>query len=106
MGGFRPLDSGARAALGVVGLMLIVAGVACGLLWFVTYGAGLVEPGRLTGLRSILVTCQALFGPLLILTGIVSVRCDSWRRLWLVGGLAAVAVATLALCLILQASVG
>jgi hypothetical protein len=104
MDGFRPLDSGARAALGVVGLLLILAGVACGLLWFVTYAPGFVEPGRLTGLRSILVTCQALFGALLLLTGIVSVRCDSWGRLWLVGGLAAVAAATLALCLILQVS--
>jgi hypothetical protein len=104
MEGDRPLDSGARAALKVVGLLLILAGVACGLLWLVTYGAGFVEPGRLTGLQSILVTCQALFGLLLLLTGIVSVRCDSWEELRLVGGLAAVAAATLALCLILQAS--
>jgi len=86
----------------VVGLLLILAGVACGLLWFVTYGAGLVEPGRLTGLRFVLVTCQALFGALLLLTGIVSVQCDSWGRLRLVGGLAAVAAAILASCLILQ----
>lgn len=104
MGGFRPLDSGARAALRVVGLLLILAGVACGLLWFVTYGAGLVEPGRVGNRQFILVTCQALFGALLLLTGIVSVQCDSWGRLRLVGGLAAVAAATLALCLILQVS--
>ncbi|HEU0135136.1 MAG TPA: hypothetical protein VFR28_09955 [Allosphingosinicella sp.] len=104
MEGFRPLDSGARAALRVVGLLLILAGVACGLLWFVTYGPGLVEPGHRTGLRSILVACQALFGPLLLLTGIVSVRCDDWGRLRLVGGLAAVAAATLLLCFILQMS--
>jgi len=104
MGGFRPLDSGARAALRVIGMLLILAGVACGLLWFVTYGAGLVEPGRPTGLQSILIASQALFGLLLLLTGIVSVRCGSWGRLRLVGGLAAVAAAILALCLILQAS--
>ncbi len=85
-------------------MLLIVAGVACSLLWFVTYGAGLVEPGRLGNRQFILVTCQALFGPLLLLTGIVSVQCDNWGRLRLVGGLAAVAAATLALCLILQAS--
>jgi hypothetical protein len=106
MGGSRPLDSAARAALRVVGLLLIVVGVACGLLWLVTYGPWFVEPGGPTGLQSIRVTCQALFGPLLILTGIVSVRCDSWGRLRLVGGLAAVAAATLASCLILQASAG
>jgi len=47
MEGFRPLDSGARAALRVFGMLLILAGVACGLLWLVTYGAGFVEPGRL-----------------------------------------------------------
>jgi hypothetical protein len=86
--------------------MLVLAGVACGLLWFVTYGAGLAEPGGPTGLQSVLVTCQALFGLLLILTGIVSVQCDSWGRLRLVGGLGAVTAATLVLCLILQASVG
>lgn len=90
----------------MVGLMLVIAGVACGLLWLVTYGPWFVEPGGPSGIRSILITCQALFAFLLLLTGIVSVRCDSWGRLWLVGGLAAVALATLALCLILQASVG
>ena len=105
MEGFRPLDSGARAALRVLGLLLVVAGVACSLLWFVTYGAGLVEPGRLDTRHFILVTCQALFGPLLLLTGIVSAKCDNWGRLRLVGGLAAVAAATLVLCLILQVSV-
>lgn len=104
MDGSRPLDSGTQATLRLVGILLIVAGVACGLLWFVTYGAGLAEPGGPTGLQSILVTCQALFGLLLILTGIVSVQCDSRGRLRLVGGLAAVAAATLALSFILQAS--
>ena len=102
MEGSRPLDSGARAALRVVGLLLIVAGVACGLFWFVTYGPGLVEPGRVGNRQFLLVTCQALFGALLLLTGIVSVQCDSWGGLRVVGGLAAVAAATLALSLILQ----
>lgn len=85
-------------------MMLILAGVACGLLWLVTYGPWFVEPGGPSGIRSILITCQALFAFLLLLTGIVSVQCDSRGGLRLVGGLAAVAVATLALCLILQAS--
>lgn len=104
MEGFRPLDSGARAALRVVGLLLILAGVASGLLWLVTYGPWFVEPGGPSGLRSILTTCQALFAFLLLLTGIVSVQCHSRGRLRLVGGMAAVAVATLVLCLILQLS--
>ncbi|HEX8380573.1 MAG TPA: hypothetical protein VF619_08505 [Allosphingosinicella sp.] len=102
MQGLRPLDSGARAALKVIGLLLVVAGVACSLLWFVTYAPGLVEPGRLDNRQFFVVACQALFGPLLLLTGIVSVQCGNWGRLRLVGGLAAVAAATLALSLILQ----
>lgn len=106
MGGDRPLDSGARAALRVVGMLLIIVGVACGLLWLVTYGPWFVEPGGPSGLRSILITCQVLFAFLLLLTGIVSVQCDSRGGLRFVGGLGAVAAATLVLCIILQLRAG
>jgi hypothetical protein len=85
-------------------VLLVVAGLLFSLFWFITVGVGLSEPGHLTGLQSLLVVLWALLGPLLILTGIVSVRCETRKRLWLVGALAAAAAATVALCLILQAS--
>jgi hypothetical protein len=71
------------------------------LFWLITVGVGLSEPGHLTGLQSLLVFLWALFGPLLILTGIVSLRCEARNRLWLVGVLAVAAAATLALSFIL-----
>jgi hypothetical protein len=44
----------------------------------------------------------ALFGFLLLVTGIVSLTCRTRRRLWGLGALAAATAATLALCFILE----
>ena len=83
-----------------------MAGLLFSLFWFITVGVGLAEPGRLTPLQSLLVILWALFGPALVLTGIVGLRCDTRKRLRAVGGLAAVAAAVLALCFILQPFAG
>jgi hypothetical protein len=92
----------ARAALVLAGAVLVAAGVLVGFLWIVGIGAGLSEPRRPTDLESALFACWALFGFLLVGTGIASILCGSRRRLWGVGALAAATALTLALCFILE----
>jgi membrane protein YdbS with pleckstrin-like domain len=62
---------------------------------------GLAEPVHPTGLMWALIASEALFPILLIATAIVSLRCRTRRCLWVLGALAAVAAANVAISLIL-----
>ena len=86
----------------LLGAVLVAAGGVVGFLWIVGIGVGLSEPRRPTGMEQALFASWALFGFLLLGTGIVSLKCRTARGLWGLGALAAVTAATLALCFILE----
>lgn len=102
VGGSPPLGGGAVIALIGVGAVLIVASLAVGFFWIIGIGVGLSEPRRPTGTESALFTAYALFGFLLLATGIACMLCGTRRRLWGVGALAAATAAMLALALFLE----
>lgn len=101
MDGDALLGRWARRALLLLGVGLIAAALLYAYGFAINVLVGLAEPVHPTGLVWTLIAFEALFPFLLIATGILSLRCRTRRALRVLGALAVVAAANLAVTLIL-----